>query len=77
VVVELAISGLEDKLTIRRGPYLRGGLGEEGEPLWRSGAFMVTRISPTVISLLYVSEHRDTSSSPRAPVISIPEFISL
>jgi hypothetical protein len=53
------------------------GLREEGEPSWRSGAFVVTHISPTVISLLYVSEYRDTSSSPRASVISIPEFISL
>ena len=40
-------------------------------------AFVVTRISPTVISLLRVSEHRDTSSSPRASVISIPEFTFL
>ena len=39
--------------------------------------FVVTRISPTVISLLRVSEHRDTSSSPRASVISIPEFTFL
>ena len=40
-------------------------------------AFVVIRISPTVISLLRVSEHRDTSSSPRASVISIPEFTFL
>jgi hypothetical protein len=40
-------------------------------------ALVVSRISPTVIILLYVSEHRDTSSSPRASVISIPEFIFL
>jgi hypothetical protein len=72
VVVELAISGVEEKLTIRRGPQLRGGLGEEGEPSWHSRAFVVTRMSPMVISLLYVTEHLDTSSSPRASVISIP-----
>jgi hypothetical protein len=72
VVLELAISGVEEKLTIRRGPQLCGGLGEEGEPSWHSGAFMVTHISPTVISLLYVSERRDTYSSPHASVISIP-----
>ena len=40
-------------------------------------AFVVTRISPTVISLLRVSEHRDTSSSLCASVISIPEFTFL
>ena len=40
-------------------------------------SFVVTRIFPTVISLLRVSEHRDTSSSPRASVISIPEFTFL
>ena len=40
-------------------------------------SFVVTRISPTVISLLRVSEHRDTSLSPRASVISIPEFTFL
>ena len=34
-------------------------------------AFVVTRISPTVISLLRVSEHRDTSLSLRASVISM------
>ena len=39
--------------------------------------FVVTRISPTVISLLHVSEHQDTSSSPHASVISIPEFTFL
>jgi hypothetical protein len=54
-----------------------GGLREEGEPSWRSGAFVVSRSSPTVISLLYISEHWDISSSPRASIISIPEFISL
>jgi hypothetical protein len=34
VVVELAVSRVEEKLTIRRDPKLRGGLGEEGEPSW-------------------------------------------
>jgi hypothetical protein len=38
------------------------------------GAFVVTRISPTVISLLHISANRDTSSSPCSSVISMPEF---
>ena len=38
VVLELAISGVEEKLAIRKGAliFVRG-LGEEGEPSWRSG----------------------------------------
>jgi hypothetical protein len=75
VVVELAIFRVEEKLTIRRRPSFVGGLRVEGDPSWRPGAFVVTRISPTVISLLHVSQHPDTSSSPRASVISIPKFI--
>lgn len=36
VVVELAISGVEEKLAIRKGPIPSWDrLGEEGEPLWR------------------------------------------
>jgi hypothetical protein len=35
---------------------------------------MVSCISPTMISLLHVSEHRDTSSSMCALVTSIPKF---
>ena len=39
VVVELAISGVEEKLTIRKRALTScGGLGEEGEPSWRSGS---------------------------------------
>jgi hypothetical protein len=38
---------------------------------------MVTHISPTMISVLYVSEHRDTSLSLRALVISIPRVYFL
>ena len=53
------------------------GLGEEGEPSWHSGTFVVTCISPMVIILLCVSEQQDTYSSPRALVISIPEFTFL
>jgi hypothetical protein len=37
VVVELAISEAEEKLTIRKGPNFVEGLGEEGEPSWHSG----------------------------------------
>jgi hypothetical protein len=77
VVLELAISRVEDKLTIRRGPWLLGGLREECEPLGHSGFFVVIHISPTMISLLHVSEQHDTSLSPRVSIISIPEFIPL
>ena len=36
VVVELAISGVEEKLAIRKGPIPSWDrLGEEGEPSWR------------------------------------------
>ena len=39
--------------------------------------FVVARISPTWRTLLCVREHGITSSSPRASVISIPEFTFL
>ena len=77
VVVELAISGVEEKLTIRKGPIFVKGSEKKVSLRGVRESFVVTRISPTVISLPCVSEHRDTSSSPRASVISIPEFISL
>jgi hypothetical protein len=76
VVLELSIFGVEEKLTIRRSPNFVRGSGKKLSFRSIRGSFVVTRTSPTVISLR-VSEHRDTSSSPRASVISIPKFISL
>ena len=78
MVVGLAISGVEEKLTIRKKALTScGGLGEEGEPSWRTGVLRGIRTSPTVTTFLREREHRDTSSSPRVSVISIPEFTSL
>jgi hypothetical protein len=78
VVVELAISEEEEKLAIRKGPYLREWTWRRRRAFVAFGvSFMVTYISPMMISLLRASEHRDTSLSSCALVIPIPEFISL
>ena len=53
VVVELAISGVEEKLTIRKGAIPSWDrLGEEGEPSWRWGILRGTSTSPNVTYLL-------------------------
>ena len=48
VVVELAISVVEEKLAIRKGPIpLWDRLREEGEPSWRWKSFVESHTSPT------------------------------
>ena len=58
MVVELAISGVEEKLTIRKRPLLRVGLGEEGEPSCRTG---VLRGNPHLSNGDYLSSWKGTS----------------
>jgi hypothetical protein len=52
VVLELTISGVEEKLAIRRSPiFVRGKEKKVSlDDVW--GSSVVTRTSPTVISLL-------------------------
>ena len=52
VVVELAISGVEEKLTIRKGAIPSWDrLGEEGEPSWR---WEILRGIPTSPNMMYL-----------------------
>jgi hypothetical protein len=52
VILELAISGVEEKLAIRRSPIFVRGKEQKVRlgGIW--GSFVVTCTSPTVISLL-------------------------
>ena len=53
MVVELAISGVEEKLTIRKGAIPSWDrLGEEGEPSWRWEILRGIPTSPNVTYLL-------------------------
>jgi hypothetical protein len=51
MVLELAISGVEEKLVIRRSPIFMRGKEKEVSPHAIRGSFMVTHTYPTVISL--------------------------
>jgi hypothetical protein len=52
VVLELAISGVEEKLAIRKSPIFVRGKEKKVSLGGVWGSSMVTRVSPTVISLL-------------------------
>jgi hypothetical protein len=52
VVLELAITGVEEKLAIRRSPILVRGKEKKVSLGGVRGSSMVTHTSPTVISLL-------------------------
>jgi hypothetical protein len=52
VVLELAIFGVEEKLTIRMSPILLRGKEKKVSFCSVRGSFVVTHTSPTVISLL-------------------------
>jgi hypothetical protein len=52
VVLKLAISGVEEKLDIRRSPIFVRGKEKKVSLSGVWGSYVVTRTSPTVISLL-------------------------
>ena len=78
MVVELAISGVEEKLTIRKGLFLRGIGSEKKVSLRGVGkSFVGSHLSKRDVPSCKGREHGNTSSSPRASVISILELTFL
>jgi hypothetical protein len=66
---------VKNNLAIRRDPNFMRGSKKKERFCSILESFVVTWTSQTVVILLRVSEYKDIYSSPRALVMSIPEFI--